>query len=67
MEPKEGEAQKSEDSEVMDVKAEFDGIVVYGHEMLVDTDEDPYVRGIDEWLQLASQVCQADVITRATF
>ncbi|KFA62733.1 hypothetical protein S40285_05022 [Stachybotrys chlorohalonatus IBT 40285] len=56
MEPKEGEAQKSEDSEVMNVKAEFDGIVVYGHEMLVDTDEDPYVRGIDEWLQLASQI-----------
>ncbi|KAH7322955.1 ribonuclease H2, subunit C [Stachybotrys elegans] len=52
----EGASQQSEKPEVMKVTAEFDEITLWGHEVLVDVEEDPYVRGLEEWLQVADQI-----------
>jgi ribonuclease H2 subunit C len=41
---------------VMNVQAEFDEMVVWGHESTADASGDPYVRGMEEWLTLADQV-----------
>lgn len=40
----------------MRVTAGFDEIVVWGHEAVADAAGDPYVRGIEEWLQVADKV-----------
>lgn len=40
----------------MQVTAEFDEMVVWSHEVLPDTTSDPYIRSVDEWLQVADQV-----------
>ncbi|EEU38928.1 uncharacterized protein NECHADRAFT_43895 [Fusarium vanettenii 77-13-4] len=40
----------------MQVTAEFDEMVIWGHETLVDAAEDPYIRSMEEWLQVAGQV-----------
>lgn len=40
----------------LETKAEFDEIVIWGHESVADTNSDPYVRGVDEWIKLAEKV-----------
>lgn len=40
----------------MQVTAEFDEMVIWGHETLVDAAEDPYIRSMEEWLQVSGQV-----------
>lgn len=40
----------------MEVKAEFDEVVVWGHERLGKTEDDVFVRGVEEWLAVAEQV-----------
>ncbi|KAK4449983.1 ribonuclease H2, subunit C [Podospora aff. communis PSN243] len=40
----------------MNVQAEFDEMVVWGHESTADSSGDPYVRGMEEWLTLAEQI-----------
>jgi ribonuclease H2 subunit C len=40
----------------LQVQAEFDEMVVWGHEAAVDGAADPYLRGVDEWLALADKV-----------
>lgn len=37
-------------------KAQFDKIVIWGHESIAESSEDPYVRGIEEWVSFAEQV-----------
>ena len=60
-------SRRPEEAEVIDldaempqgtlqVQAEFDEMVVWGHEAAVDAAADPYVRGVDEWLALADKV-----------
>lgn len=39
----------------LDTKAEFDEMVIWGHESMADT-SDPYVRGIEEWMKVAEKV-----------
>lgn len=39
------------------VQAEFDQMVVWGHEATADAAADPYLRGVEEWLAVAEQVC----------
>ncbi|KAK3940126.1 ribonuclease H2, subunit C [Diplogelasinospora grovesii] len=38
------------------VEANFDEMVVWGHEATADAAADPYVRGMEEWLTLANQI-----------
>ncbi|KAK1827647.1 ribonuclease H2 non-catalytic subunit-domain-containing protein [Podospora conica] len=40
----------------LDVQAEFDEVVVWGHEVAVDGQGDPYVRGMEEWVGLAEDI-----------
>ncbi|KAI8172472.1 hypothetical protein K4K48_013229 [Colletotrichum sp. SAR 10_66] len=40
----------------MDVKAEFDEMVIWGHEASAEAASDPYVRSIEEWLTVADQI-----------
>lgn len=40
----------------MQVTAEFDEMVVWEHENMNDSTGDPYIRGMEEWLQVADQV-----------
>jgi hypothetical protein len=40
----------------MQITAEFDEMVVWGHESVADASSDPYVRSMEEWLQVANQV-----------
>lgn len=44
------------ETEKMRTVGEFEEFVIWGHETVSDTAEDPYVRGIEEWLQLSEQV-----------
>jgi hypothetical protein len=38
--------------------AEFDEVMVWGHETIADATGDPYVRSVEEWLTVADQVCR---------
>jgi ribonuclease H2 subunit C len=40
----------------MRVRAEFDEVVVWGHEALADAASDPYVRSVEEWLQVSALI-----------
>lgn len=40
----------------MKVTAGFDEMVVWGHESLATAEADPYIRSIEEWLQVAEKV-----------
>ncbi|KAL2206709.1 hypothetical protein CC79DRAFT_903082 [Sarocladium strictum] len=40
----------------MHVTAEFDDLVVWGHETTADAAGDPYVRSIEEWLQVSEKI-----------
>ncbi|KAK3319229.1 ribonuclease H2 non-catalytic subunit-domain-containing protein [Apodospora peruviana] len=40
----------------LQLQAEFDEMVIWGHEATVDVSADPYVRGMEEWLDLANQI-----------
>ncbi|KAK2034541.1 ribonuclease H1/H2 small subunit [Colletotrichum zoysiae] len=40
----------------MDVKAEFDEMVIWGHESSAEAASDPYVRSIEEWLTVAQSI-----------
>lgn len=50
----------------MDVKAEFDEIVIWGHESTADS-SDPYVRSIEEWLAVAEQVRPTQILFHELF
>ena len=43
----------------MQVTAEFDEMVIWGHETVADATGDPYIRSMEEWLQVAGQVSLA--------
>ncbi len=40
----------------LQAQAEFDQMVVWGHEASVDPAADPYLRGVEEWLGVAEKV-----------
>lgn len=40
----------------LEAQAEFDEMVIWGHESVAEASADPYVRGVDEWMTLAEQV-----------
>ncbi|KAI1487708.1 ribonuclease H2, subunit C [Biscogniauxia mediterranea] len=37
-------------------KAVFDEITIWGHETSADASEDPYIRGMEEWITFAEQI-----------
>ena len=42
---------------VMVEQARFDDLIVWGHEVIPDEKDDPYIRAIDEWIPLAEAAC----------
>ncbi|KAK0637117.1 ribonuclease H2 non-catalytic subunit-domain-containing protein [Bombardia bombarda] len=57
----EGEGESGPEQGSMQVQAEFDEMVIWGHEATVDNAEDPYTRGMEEMLSLADLVRQLSV------
>lgn len=41
----------------LETQAEFDEMVIWGHESIAEASSDPYIRGVDEWVKLSEQVC----------
>lgn len=53
----EQEAQRQRlDTGGLAVLAEFDEVVVWGHQSTADATTDPYVRSMDEWVALSDKV-----------
>lgn len=50
------EGQERPPKGALNVQAEFEEMVVWGHEATADATADPYVRGMEEWLALADQI-----------
>jgi len=50
------ENEQSEDIGILEEQAEFDVVMVWGHEALPDESTDPYVRGVEQWIAFAEQV-----------
>lgn len=48
----------------LEEQAEFDEMVIWGHESVAEASADPYVRGVDEWVTLAEQVCVIAIYIR---
>ncbi|KAI1433621.1 ribonuclease H1 small subunit [Xylaria sp. CBS 124048] len=40
----------------MRVKAGFDGLMIWGHESTTESVDDPYVRGMEEWIAFAEEI-----------
>lgn len=40
----------------MHAVTEFDEMVVWSHDAVADASSDPYLRGVEEWLQVADSV-----------
>ncbi|KAB5571990.1 ribonuclease H2, subunit C [Coniochaeta sp. 2T2.1] len=47
----------------LEAKAEFDQLIVWGHESMADAASDPYVR-IEEWTALAEQIHSYPVVEK---
>lgn len=56
LEAEERSAQEPEVGGSMEVQAEFDEVVVWGHESLAEAGGDAYVRGVEEWIGFAGRV-----------
>ena len=52
----EEEDEEEPDVKIMEEKSTFDEVMVWGHEAVMD-ETDPYVRGLEEWIGFAQQVC----------
>lgn len=52
----EDEEEEEREVKVMEEQSTFDEIMVWGHETMMD-ESDPYVRGLEEWIGFAEQVC----------
>lgn len=51
----------------LEAKAEFEEMVIWGHESVAEASADPYVRGVDEWMKLAEQVCSNVIVIYSSF
>lgn len=41
----------------LETQAEFDELVIWGHESMAEAASDPYARGVEEWMHLSAKVC----------
>ncbi|RDW69710.1 hypothetical protein BP6252_08730 [Coleophoma cylindrospora] len=54
-----GEEEEAEDVPeigIMEEEAEFDEVMVWGHDTLPDATADPYTKGMEEWIAFAEQI-----------
>lgn len=48
----------------MQGQATFEEVMIWGHESLPDSSEDPYLRGMEEWISFAEQVRYSSQLIR---
>lgn len=48
---------EDEPVKILEEQASFDAVVLWGHESTPD-ENDPYVKGIEEWIAFAETVCR---------
>lgn len=53
----EEEVEQEPDVGILEEQSGFEEVMVWGHEALPDGVADPYVRGLEEWIAFAEQVC----------
>lgn len=51
------ENEQLEDIGILEEQAKFGEVMVWGHETLPDESVDSYVRGVEEWIAFAKNVC----------
>ncbi|KAJ4392639.1 hypothetical protein N0V85_006912 [Neurospora sp. IMI 360204] len=51
-----GQGSEPEVGGGMEIQAEFEEVVVWGHENLADAGGDAYVRGVEEWIAFANKI-----------
>jgi len=51
----EDDEEKEIEVKVIEEAGEWDSIMVWGHEIVMD-EEDPYVRGVEEWIDFSAAV-----------
>ncbi|KAK3338531.1 ribonuclease H2, subunit C [Neurospora tetraspora] len=56
LEAEESSRQEPEVGGWMEIQAEFEEVVVWGHESLADAGGDAYVRGVEEWIGFANKM-----------
>lgn len=54
------DAEEVPEVKVMEEQSEFEDVMVWGHEALPEDTTDPYMRGVNEWIAFADQVCSGD-------
>lgn len=52
----ETETESEEQVKILEEQGGFDEVVVWGHEAVPAAD-DPFVKGVEEWVRLAEAVC----------
>lgn len=52
------EVEVEPDVKVMEEQSQFNEIMIWGHESLPEDTADPYMKGIEEWISFAEQVCE---------
>ncbi|OWP06827.1 hypothetical protein B2J93_3823 [Marssonina coronariae] len=50
------EPEPEPEVKIVEERASFDEVVVWGHEVLPDGMADPYVRGLEDWIAFAAQI-----------
>jgi ribonuclease H2 subunit C len=50
------DGERDEPVKVLEKQATFQEFVVWGHEAL-PTADDPFIKGVEEWIQFAEAVC----------
>lgn len=55
------DTEETPEVKVMEEQSEFEDIMVWGHEALPEDTSDPYVRGIEEWIAFAREVCYSSL------
>jgi len=56
-EDEEDEDQDMPETKAVEELATFDEVMVWGHESVAEAADDPYAKGIKEWVSFASAVC----------
>jgi ribonuclease H2 subunit C len=55
-EEEDGEDENLVETKIVEEIAVFDEVMIWGHEASVDVTEDPYTKGMEEWISLAEAV-----------
>lgn len=52
----EEEADVSEDTFAVEEVSTFDSVMIWNHETVPESSEDPYIKGVEEWIGMAEAV-----------